>query len=398
MAVALMLPATIVNNLSVYFGLHVFSHGSHLSRGRASMFRIKTCQPRPEPAQANISKVIKRDFEVEEEGKRENSTFTIDFLNDSGASRFLMSEEELVKQGVPIKFIKSVTGKLDKKLEFATAKGEVTQGSGTLVTCAPFGTLEAYMLKNAPIAAPQALITDIYGKPYVHLPHEKPFYVMDPSRIRIMCPEKFRYYADRIEDNCPMFKMDLTFQHPGSSASRRLPAYPAKSSDKTEAEDLDVVVCVPDVPLDDKSEMKDDPTLVCKSLTTRQMIVDAASPEHKFCHFPHNPMCEICVISHMRQASFSRKKERKDDELPAVIKEKQRIAADTVVVAKSAKSSNVAVASDGSIFHFIVRDEFSGMPYCWPQKNKDAETCRLCLKFFVGPGAESSPDDCQIRL
>mgnify|MGYP001348541255 FL=1 len=94
----------------------------------------------------------------------------------------------------------------------------------------------------------------------------------------------------------------------------------------------------------------------------------------------------------MRQASFSRKKERKDDELPAVIKENQRIAADTVVVAKSAKSSNVAVTSDGSIFHFIVRDEFSGMPYCWPQKNKDAETCRLCLKFFVGPGAESSPD------
>mgnify|MGYP001305147727 CR=1 FL=1 len=93
MAVALMLPATIVNNLSVYFGLHVFSHGSHLSRGRASMFRIKTC-PRTEPAQANISKV-KRDFELEEDGKRESSTFTIDFLNDSGASRFLMSEDEL---------------------------------------------------------------------------------------------------------------------------------------------------------------------------------------------------------------------------------------------------------------------------------------------------------------
>ena len=95
-----------------------------------------------------------------------------------------------------------------------------------------------------------------------------------------------------------MFKMDLTFEHPGSSASRRLPAYPSKGSEKTEAEDLDVVVCVPDVPLDDKSEMKDDPTLVCKSLTTRQMIVDAASPEHKFCHFPHNPMCEMCHIAY----------------------------------------------------------------------------------------------------
>ena len=120
MVAAVMLSATIVNNLSVYFGLHVFSHDSHLSRGRASMFRIKTCQPSTKPAQANISKV-KRDFELEEDGKRENSTFTIDFLNDSGASRFLMSEEELVKQGVPIKLIKKMMGKLGKKLEFGTA-------------------------------------------------------------------------------------------------------------------------------------------------------------------------------------------------------------------------------------------------------------------------------------
>ena len=60
------------------------------------MFQIKTCRPSTPPAQANISKV-KRDFELEEEGKRENATFTIDFLNDSGASRFLMSKEERVK-------------------------------------------------------------------------------------------------------------------------------------------------------------------------------------------------------------------------------------------------------------------------------------------------------------
>ena len=30
------------------------------------------------------------------------------------------------------------------------------------------------------------------------------------------------------------------------------------------------------------------------------------------------------------------------------------------------------------------------MPYCWPQKQKDADACAVCLKFFVG--AVNCPD------
>ena len=70
-----------------------------------------------------------------------------------------------------------------EKLEFGTANGDVNEGNGVLVTCPVFGTLEAYNIPGAPIAAPQALITDIYGKPYIHLPQEKPFYVTDPSKV-----------------------------------------------------------------------------------------------------------------------------------------------------------------------------------------------------------------------
>mgnify|MGYP003317440219 CR=1 FL=1 len=121
---------------------------------------------------------------------------------------------ELIEQGVPASLIKDVTGKLGKKLEFGIAHGDVTQNQGVLISCAPFGTLEAYMLKNAPIAAPQALTTDYYGKPYIHLPNELPFYVTEANRVRVICPEKFRYVADRIEDNCPMFKACLLYTSP----------------------------------------------------------------------------------------------------------------------------------------------------------------------------------------
>ena len=58
-----------------------------------------------------------------------------------------------------------------------------------------------------------------YGRPYIHLPPEKPFYVTDPSRVRIMCPEKFRYYADRIEDNGPIFK--VVFPHSKQTTDQR---------------------------------------------------------------------------------------------------------------------------------------------------------------------------------
>ena len=33
----------------------------------------------------------------------------------------------------------------------------------------------------------------------------KPFHVTDKTKLKVTCPEKFRYYANRVEDNIPIF-------------------------------------------------------------------------------------------------------------------------------------------------------------------------------------------------
>jgi hypothetical protein len=38
-----------------------------------------------------------------------------------------------------------------------------------------------------------------------------PFHVTDASKLQVICPLKYRMYADRIQENVPIFKEDILF-------------------------------------------------------------------------------------------------------------------------------------------------------------------------------------------
>ena len=103
-------------------------------------------------------------------------------------------------------------------------------------------------------------------------------------------------------------------------------------------------------------------------------------------HYPHNPLCEVCRISHLKQKSFARKKEREDDGLPAVTKPMQQISTDTMVVAKSHQDESRLSSNDNSTIQMI-RDTFSGICLNLPLRKRDQPVIRKGLKFFAGARA-----------
>ena len=114
---------------------------------------------------------------------------------------------------------------------------------------------------------------------------------------------------------------------------------------------------IPDIVCDecDPDQIILDPSIRTRSMSKRALILEAASEKHKKAHYPHNPYCEICDRSHMRQASVNVKKERNDDELPPLTGKLQRLSADHMYMQRS---------SDGGETEYVgfgVRDEYSGM-------------------------------------
>ena len=161
----------------------------------AQRFRIrKAAFLEPKPAAAEAAKVDDDARSVDDKMCQDGTyTCTIDVLSDSGASRFVYSEEALHNQGVPMNIAKRLQGKLSEKLDFHTGNGLCKEiDRGVIFTSPTFGSSEAFFLENGPIAAPQCLITERHARPYVHMTGELPYYVTDPSRIKIHCPLKYR--------------------------------------------------------------------------------------------------------------------------------------------------------------------------------------------------------------
>ena len=83
----------------------------------------------------------------------------------------------------------------------------------------------------------------------VWIPGQLPFHVTDPSKLEIYCPMKYRMYADHIDRNNPMLKVEFRLGHgdkaltgrpgqPNLSAFPLREADPAPDGDGAAAEDL----------------------------------------------------------------------------------------------------------------------------------------------------------------
>ena len=93
--------------------------------------------------------------------------------------------------------------------------GEVDAVESLQIVSHLLGRQEAYNLTGAPICIPQGKIVLENEIPYVWIPGMKPFHVTNKSKLKVQCPEKFRIYAKRVEDNIPTFQSNMLISRTG---------------------------------------------------------------------------------------------------------------------------------------------------------------------------------------
>ena len=76
---------------------------------------------------------------------------------------------------------------------------------------------------------------------------------------------------------------------------------PAGPGEEIERAREDQIVEVPDVPYDTTGFVRK------RSMSKRALRLEADSALHSCSHFPHNPLCEVCLLSHMRATAFHRR-------------------------------------------------------------------------------------------
>ena len=101
------------------------------------------------------------------------------------------------------------------------------------------------MLKDSPAAMSTGQVVNQQRRPHVWLPGSLPFYVTDPSRLKVICPLRYRLYADRIEENVPIFRETVRLgDHVTGDGGHRvkgIPGVPVAAEDAPGAEDVEVV-------------------------------------------------------------------------------------------------------------------------------------------------------------
>ena len=107
------------------------------------------------------------------------------------------------------------------------------------------------------------------------IPDSLPFHVTDASKLQIICPLKYRVYADRVEEYVPIFKervkLGKTTRSKGVPNFLNIPALPAIQDEgacapsgaagdaefllpSVDGENLDLLISIPDVVACDSPE------------------------------------------------------------------------------------------------------------------------------------------------
>ena len=139
----------------------------------------------------------------------------------------------------------------------------------------------------------------------------KPFHVTNQNKLKVHCPEKYRIYAKRVEDNIPIFQSKMFISRVGERRTQATckstgdgresgglaPVKPAAANgtESTEPaatgpEDESVEALYPEVPLVDEDDVGADPTIHYRSMSKESLLREFNTLKHRMCHFPHNPL------------------------------------------------------------------------------------------------------------
>ena len=256
-----------------------------------------------------------------------NNTYTLEYIDDSGAGRTICSAKALADQGVPMTLVNKCLATPSQTLSFNTGGGTRGAQKSMGMTSSLMGHRECYNLKDSPFAVSMGETVEHRGMPFIWLPGQMPFHVTDASKLSVKCPMKYRKMADRVMHNVPMFKEEVTLTpFNETEAVTSYPLMPARSgpappvlqadapdsgtaasssaADPVMPEHIGATprespvarplpppdMSVPEVPLDDEDDPPGPDDLVgVRSMSEAALHAEAKSLKHQVSHFPHNP-------------------------------------------------------------------------------------------------------------
>ena len=298
---------------------------------------------------------------------------------------------------MPKSILKKATGRASEPISFSTGGGIKNSYNSIGIQSDLVGNTEAFKLESSPFATSMGQTVMENKRPFIWHFNGLPWYCTDHTKLQIICPLKYRRYADRVDDHVPIFKEKISINPnvsksaapnflTGAPATSELvgdnsPPGPAGSDsrgpeplikvavDETIVDEQRTYQCVP---CDDQDAIEDS-TIGFRSMSIRELLKEAATPLHQASHYPHNPMCETCKLAHMRQQSYAHKKDRVDDGLPPLTEPLQQLGVDVLIISKSG-TDETRISSSDCIVLMTIRDQYSGQGFtiALPNRTQDA--------------------------
>jgi hypothetical protein len=241
------------------------------------------------------------------------SAIKVEWIDDSGAGRHLGSVKHYVNHfGIDKDTIKSAAYPPSQKVWFYTGGGDGKKASLALATKSDlWGECEQHLLDDCPEARSSYFLVDTLQRPRIHWPGSLPFYIKDASKAKLVCPEWNKIYADRVDENVPIFSDTITL---GDSVNA-LPAAPA-DEEGAAAPDAEPEVAVPADGQGSEVAAEPPPQPVAeRESRSERLRREATSAKHLMTHYPKNPYCQWCQRGRMCSAR-SRRKAADPDILP----------------------------------------------------------------------------------
>eukprot|EP00435_Cladocopium_sp_Y103_P018472 s2405_g4.t1 len=127
----------------------------------------------------------------------------LEWIADSGASRFLASVRSLTSQGLSENSVHTCVMPASA-INFETGNGTTRSTEQFPVHGSKFGTYEHWILDDCPIARSLGEVVS-KGLPFIWMPGELPYFAENADSVKIKCKGQ-RLFADRVEENVPIFK------------------------------------------------------------------------------------------------------------------------------------------------------------------------------------------------
>ena len=338
---------------------------------KSTLLRTRGWMPRIIASLATIASPFEQPFDP--------SLLQVEWIDDTGAGRHLGSLKYYDKHlGISKHDLLPYTHQPSELVNFSTGGGERGAECALTFSSDNWGECEQHLLPDCPDLRSSGLLVEELQRPRIHWPGQLPYYIRDVTKAKITCAESNKIYADRMEENAPIF-IDKVKLHTVSGAmpaavERESGPPPPDPANQGGEEEPDLVVPPP-------PEL---PEGIERESRIERLKREATSPAHLISHFPKNPYCAWCERGRMTSGRVCRKPANPDivpDE-PLPTDFGQKTSTDTYIISKSA-SDEKKIGGSGEHCVQTMRDACSGLFMAYPLAHKTTEWIKWALQQFI---------------